>query len=142
MIGQPASVLLMLASCRVLCLSVLLCRRHHLELCFENFCSVKRGRVRQELQKYLAPLLFADAAWLTFSSHSLSAAIPLTSWSLHFPLSPFLFLRWLPLATPSRHQMAKAGGRGDALVFLSLYHLAAPCCHFPVLIPPHSPSLF
>lgn len=44
------------------------------------------------------PLVFADAAY------SLQK----------FPLSPILLLAWLPLATPSPHQMAKAGGRGDA----------------------------
>lgn len=99
--------------------------------------------MRQELQKYQVSLLFDDAAWLAFSSPSLSAAIPLTSWSLQFPLSPFILLRWLPLATLSRHQMAKTGGRGDAPVSLSLYHLAAPRCHhFPVLILSHIPFPF
>lgn len=62
MIGQLASLLLMLAGCRVLCLTVFFpLRRRHLELGFNQLSSVKRGRARRVMQ---VSLLFADAVWL------------------------------------------------------------------------------
>lgn len=113
MIGQPACLLLMLAGCRALCLSVLLHRRH-LELCFDQLCSVKRGRVRQAMQ---VSLLFADAVWLCcHSSYQLVSSFPSFSLSSARMVAP---------SNTVRHQMAKAGGRGDAPI--SLFPLS-PCC--------------
>lgn len=114
---------------------VLLGRRcRHLELCFDQLCSVKWGKRCRSLRSLsFLPMLFGSLC--------IPPAVLLTSWSLHFPLSPFLSLRWLPLATPSRHQMAKAGGRGDAPISPSLYHLPAQYYHpSPVLILSHVPS--
>lgn len=110
MIGRPASMLLMLAGCHVLCSTVLLrCRRrHHLDL-FGQLCSVKpQHQLVSSLLTQFGCLSLLLASLLTLSLQT-GLSIP--------PLS--LLLTGLPLATQSRHQMAKAGGWGDALVILS-----------------------
>lgn len=87
--------------------------------------------------------LFFCTLSLASYSPSLSAAIPLTRWSLHFPFFPFL-LGWLPLATPPWHKIAKTGGWGLCFSFslpllpvsllphtLTLVLLICECAVFP-----------